>query len=140
MKADKNLWILVLVCIINSLGLGIIIPVLYSYGKTFGLNATTLGVLMASFSIAQFFATPVLGSLSDKWGRKPLLVISLAGTCISFLMFAGRSGLVYWVLRWHSELWPGHLWVGFLPSSVRRRHSFLQQRSLWQERFVLLFF
>src|SRR3569833_1580662 len=73
MKADINLWILVLVCIINSLGLGIIIPVMYSYGKTFGLNGTTLGFLMASFSIAQFFATPVLGSLSDKWGRKPLL-------------------------------------------------------------------
>lgn len=94
MKADKNLWILVLVCIINSLGLGIIIPVLYSYGKTFGLNGTTLGALMASFSIAQFFATPVLGSMSDKWGRKPLLVISLAGTCISFLMFAEAGSLL----------------------------------------------
>src|ERR1700759_1608940 len=94
MKADKNLWILVLVCIINSLGLGIIIPVMYSYGKTFGLNCTTRGVLMASFSIAQFFATPVLGSLSDKWGRKPLLVISLAGTCISFLMFAEAGSLL----------------------------------------------
>lgn len=100
MKADKNLWILVLVCIINSLGLGIIIPVMYSYGKTFGLNGTTLGFLMASFSIAQFFATPVLGSLSDKWGRKPLLVISLAGTCLSFLMFAeARSLFVLFAAR-----------------------------------------
>ncbi|MGN6397597.1 MAG: MFS transporter [Mucilaginibacter sp.] len=94
MKADKNLWILVLVCIINSLGLGIIIPVMYSYGKTFGLNGTTLGFLMASFSVAQFFATPVLGSLSDKWGRKPLLVVSLAGTCLSFLMFAEAQSLL----------------------------------------------
>ncbi|MCR8561448.1 MFS transporter [Mucilaginibacter sp. BJC16-A38] len=94
MKADKNLWILVLVCIINSLGLGIIIPVLYSYGKTFGLTGTTLGILMASFSIAQFFATPILGSLSDRYGRKPLLVISLAGTCISFLMFAEAHSLL----------------------------------------------
>jgi len=90
MKADKNLWILVFVCVINSLGFGIIVPVLYTYGKMFGLTGTTLGVLTASFSIAQFFATPVLGSLSDKWGRKPLLVISLAGTCISFLLFAAR--------------------------------------------------
>src|SRR5882757_4340208 len=94
MKADKNLWILVLVCIINSLGFGIIVPVLYTYGKTFGLTGTTLGILTASFSIAQFFATPVLGSLSDKWGRKPLLVISLAGTCISFLMFAEAHTLI----------------------------------------------
>lgn len=96
MKADKNLWVLVFVCIINSLGFGIIVPVLYTYGKTFGLTGTTLGILTASFSIAQFFATPVLGSLSDKWGRKPLLVISLAGTCISFLLFAEAGSL--WVL------------------------------------------
>ncbi len=94
MKSDKNLWVLVLVCVINSLGFGIIVPVLYTYGKTFGLTGTTLGVLTASFSIAQFFATPILGSLSDKWGRKPLLVISLAGTCISFLMFAEARSLI----------------------------------------------
>jgi len=96
MKTDKNLWVLVLVCIINSLGFGIIVPVMYEYGKTFGLTGTTLGVLTASFSIAQFFATPVLGSLSDKWGRKPLLAISLAGTCLSFLLFAEANAL--WIL------------------------------------------
>jgi len=96
MKSNKNLWILVLVCVINSLGFGIIVPVLYTYGKTFGLTGTTLGVLTASFSIAQFFATPVLGSLSDKWGRKPLLVISLAGTCLSFLLFA--EARILWIL------------------------------------------
>jgi MFS family permease len=94
MKSDKNLWILVFVCVINSLGFGIIVPVLYTYGKMFGLTGATLGVLTASFSIAQFFATPVLGSLSDKWGRKPLLVISLAGTCISFLLFAEARTLI----------------------------------------------
>src|ERR1700712_5316217 len=88
MKQDNNLWILVFICIINSLGFGIIVPVLYSYGKQYGVTGETLGILTASFSIAQFFATPVLGSLSDKYGRKPLLVISLAGTCLSFLMFA----------------------------------------------------
>ncbi|HVW98554.1 MAG TPA: MFS transporter [Mucilaginibacter sp.] len=93
MRAGKNLWILVFVCIINSLGFGIIVPVLYQYGKTFGLTGTTLGALTASFSIAQFFATPVLGSLSDRWGRKPLLVISLLGTCISFLLFARATSL-----------------------------------------------
>jgi len=95
MKTDKNLWVLVLVCIINSLGFGIIVPVMYTYGKTFGLDQVTLGVLMASFSIAQFFATPVLGSLSDKWGRRPLLVISLAGTCLSFLLFAEARSLLF---------------------------------------------
>ncbi|MDB5008111.1 MAG: tetA 4 [Mucilaginibacter sp.] len=94
MKIDKNLWVLVFVCIINSLGFGIIVPVLYTYGKKFGLTGETLGILTASFSVAQFFATPVLGALSDKWGRKPLLAISLAGTCISFLLFAEARSLI----------------------------------------------
>ncbi|WP_295773268.1 MFS transporter [uncultured Mucilaginibacter sp.] len=94
MKADKNLWILVLICVINSMGFGIIVPLLYDYGKKFGLNEQTIGILTASFSVAQFFATPLLGGLSDKWGRKPLLAISLAGTCISFLIFAFAQNLV----------------------------------------------
>lgn len=94
MKTNKNLWVLVFICIINSLGFGLILPLLYVYGKEFGLTQQMLGWLTASFSIAQFFATPLLGALSDKFGRKPLLVISLAGTCISFLMFAEARSLI----------------------------------------------
>lgn len=93
MKKDKNLWVLVFVCIINSLGFGIIVPLLYSYGKKFGVTQQTIGLLTAAFSIAQFFATPVLGSLSDRFGRKPLLTISLLGTCLSFLMFAMANSI-----------------------------------------------
>ncbi|WP_345950953.1 MFS transporter [Mucilaginibacter sp. PAMB04274] len=94
MKGDKNLWILVFICVINSMGFGIIVPLLYDYGKKFGLTGQTIGILTASFSVAQFFATLLLGALSDKWGRKPLLAISLAGTCLSFLMFALAQNLV----------------------------------------------
>ncbi len=94
MKIDKNLWVLIFVCVINSLGFGIIVPLIYSYGKKFGITEATIGILTASFSIAQFFATPLLGALSDKWGRKPLLVISLAGTCASFILFATAHSLV----------------------------------------------
>lgn len=82
------------------MGFGIIVPLLYAYGKQFGVTGQTLGFLTASFSIAQFFATPVLGSLSDRYGRKPLLAISLLGTCISFLMFAeARSMIVLFAAR-----------------------------------------
>lgn len=94
MKKDRELWILVFICIINSVGFGIIIPLLYSYTKQYGATPQTIGLLTSAFSVAQFFATPVLGSLSDKWGRKPLLAVSLIGTCISFIMFAQARGLV----------------------------------------------
>ncbi|MGI4750573.1 MAG: MFS transporter [Janthinobacterium lividum] len=94
MKNNKNLWVLVFICVINSLGFGIIVPLIYPYGKQFGITEQTLGLLTASFSIAQFFATPVLGSLSDKYGRKPILIISLIGTCISFVLFAEARSLI----------------------------------------------
>ncbi|GAA4922637.1 MFS transporter [Mucilaginibacter defluvii] len=90
----KSLWILAVVCVINSMGFGIVVPLLYSYGKKFGITSETLGLLTAAFSIAQFFATPLLGSLSDKWGRKPVLIISLIGTCISFILFAQARSII----------------------------------------------
>lgn len=87
---------LVFISVINSMGFGIIVPLLYSYGKKFGVTEQTIGLLTAAFSVAQFFATPVLGSLSDRFGRKPLLAISLVGTCASFIMF-GLAGSI-WML------------------------------------------
>lgn len=87
MKANRMIWVLVLIAVINSMGFGIIIPLLYPYGKKFGVTEHTIGLLTAAFSMAQFIATPVLGSLSDKWGRKPILIISLIGTAVSFVLF-----------------------------------------------------
>jgi multidrug resistance protein len=87
MKMNKILWVLVFIAVINSMGFGIIIPLLYPYGKKFGVTDHTIGLLTAAFSIAQFFATPVLGSLSDRFGRRPILIISLIGTCASFILF-----------------------------------------------------
>jgi len=91
---NKELAILVLICIINSLGFGIIFPLMYRYGKDFGLTVEILGWLTAAYSAAQFVATPVLGAMSDRFGRKPLLAISLLGTYISFLMFAWAQGII----------------------------------------------
>jgi multidrug resistance protein len=94
MKARKTLWVLVFISVINSMGFGIIVPLLYSYGKKFGVTEQTIGLLTAAFSIAQFFATPVLGSLSDRFGRRPLLAISLVGTFASFIMFGLANSMV----------------------------------------------
>lgn len=70
------------------------IPLIYSYGKHFGLTKQSLGVLTAAFSVAQFLATPVLGMLSDKFGRRLLLVVCLFGTAMSFALF-GLAGSLF---------------------------------------------
>jgi len=93
-KASRVLWLLAFICLIDAIGFGIMIPLIYSYGKKFGLNKETLGLLTAAFSVAQFFATPVLGALSDKIGRKLLLVVCLIGTCLSFLLFGLAGSLL----------------------------------------------
>ena len=87
-KNNRNLLIIALIALVNALGYGIIIPVLYSYSHRFGLSDFQNGLLFASFSIAQFIATPIIGRMSDKYGRRPLLIISLAGTALSFFMMA----------------------------------------------------
>jgi multidrug resistance protein len=100
MKIDKTLWVLLFIAVINSMGFGIIIPLILSYGKKFGVNNEVLGILTASFSIAQFFATPVLGTLSDRLGRKWILAFSLLGSCISFILFGlANSLLILFIAR-----------------------------------------
>lgn len=88
MFKNKTILIIALIAVVNALGYGIIIPVLYSYSIRFGLSDFQNGLLFAIFSFCQFIATPIIGRLSDKYGRKPLLVVSLIGTALSFFMTA----------------------------------------------------
>ncbi|MFN6570462.1 multidrug transporter [Nostoc minutum NIES-26] len=83
---NRNFWIIALIAFINSLSFTILIPIIYLYGKRFGLSDFQTSLLFSIYSIAQFFATPVIGKLSDRFGRKPLLIISLAGTVIANLL------------------------------------------------------
>ncbi len=83
---NRNFWIIALISFINSLSFTILIPVLYLYGRQFKLDDFQISFLFAIYSISQFFATPIIGKLSDRFGRKPLLIISLAGTVVANLM------------------------------------------------------
>jgi predicted MFS family arabinose efflux permease len=83
---NRTFWIIALINFINSLSFTILIPTIYQYGREFQLDDRETSFLFAIFSIAQFFATPIIGKLSDKFGRKPLLIISLAGTVIGNLL------------------------------------------------------
>lgn len=97
---NKKLWFLFLTIFIDMLGIGILIPVipqllgepsspyyLLNIGQEhFGL--LLLGTLMALYPIAVFLMAPVLGALSDKYGRKPVLFVSIVGTAISYFIFA----------------------------------------------------
>lgn len=97
---NRTFWIIALIAFINSLSLTILIPIIYLYGKQFGLNELQTSFLFSIYSVAQFFATPVIGKLSDRFGRKPLLIISLTGTVIAnFLAGTATSATIFFLAR-----------------------------------------
>ena len=75
-----------LLVFVDVLGLTVILPLLHIYAASFGATPLQIGLAMAAFPLAQLVGVPVMGALSDRYGRKPLLLISQATTCISFVM------------------------------------------------------
>ena len=87
-SVTRPLFIIFLTIFVNLIGFGIIIPLLPFYAQTFGASPFVIGLLFAAFSICQLIAAPALGDLSDRYGRRPVLIFSLAGTVVSFAMLA----------------------------------------------------
>ena len=71
--------ILFAIVLTDLIGFGIVIPLLPFYGERFGASPFTVTVILAMYSLAQLFAAPLWGRLSDRWGRRPVLLVSLAG-------------------------------------------------------------
>jgi DHA1 family tetracycline resistance protein-like MFS transporter len=82
---------------IDLIGFGIVIPILPIYAEAFGPSAVELGLLMASFSAMQFIFAPILGRLSDRVGRRPVLLVSMVGSAVGYVMFgfAGSMAMLF---------------------------------------------
>ncbi len=85
-----------LVVFIDLLGFSFILPLLPYYASTFGANPFMVGLLTASYAAAQFIGAPILGRLSDRYGRRPILLISIAGTFLGFVLLGVANSL--WLL------------------------------------------
>jgi len=78
---------------VDILGLTVILPLLHIYAAAFGAGPLEIALVIAAFPLAQLVGVPVMGALSDRYGRKPLLLISQATTCISFIMLGLATSL-----------------------------------------------
>ena len=81
---------------LDLVGFGIVVPILGRYAERFGASGLEVGLLFASFSLAQLVFAPLLGRLSDRIGRKPVIMISLLGTAVGSFV-TGAAGAL-WVL------------------------------------------
>jgi DHA1 family tetracycline resistance protein-like MFS transporter len=96
-----RLTVVLLTVFVDSFGFGIVIPFLPLYAHSLGASGLAVGLLLATYSLAQMIVAPRWGRLSDRVGRKPIMVIAAAGTCASFVLlgiadnlaviFAGRA-------------------------------------------------
>lgn len=99
-KNNRTLLILSLVMLVNALSYGLIIPLLYPYAQKFGMSSFAVGLMFSIYSIFQFFSTPIIGRLSDRYGRRPLLIFSLFGTSVGLALFAiATNPLMLFVAR-----------------------------------------
>jgi DHA1 family multidrug resistance protein-like MFS transporter len=96
MEKQRYLPLLFAVMFLVMAGFGIIIPVLPFFAEKAGANPTQLGLLMAVYSFMQLIFAPIWGRLSDRYGRKPILLIGISGLTISFFLFAVSTEL--WML------------------------------------------
>lgn len=82
-----------LLVFVDILGLTVILPLLHLYAAAFGADPLRIALVIAAFPLAQLVGAPVMGALSDRYGRKPLLLISQATTCISFIILGLATSL-----------------------------------------------
>ncbi len=84
---------------LDMIGFGIVIPLLPFYVRSMGGSAEIVGLLLGSFSLTQMVATPILGRLSDRFGRRRVIVTSLAGNVLSMVIFAiaAERGVLPWL-------------------------------------------
>lgn len=85
MDKKREVYVILLIIFTEILGFSLILPFLPYFATDLGASPFIVGVILASFSFTQFLSAPIIGKLSDKYGRKPLLLVSQFSTFLGFL-------------------------------------------------------
>lgn len=86
--------VVLLTVFVDLLGFGIVLPILPFYAQRYGASAVQIGAIIAAFSLMQFLFTPVWGRVSDRVGRRPVILVSLFGSVASYLLFARAESVL----------------------------------------------
>lgn len=94
----KRILPIIVVVLVDLLGLTIIIPLLPLYAASFGANALMIGIITTAYPLMQFLGAPILGGLSDRYGRKPVLIVSQIGTFVGFIILGLANSIPILIL------------------------------------------
>lgn len=91
---NRSLLILFSIVVLDLIGFGVVMPILPFYAQQYGANATILGLLLMSYSAMQFLFSSIWGRLSDRWGRKPVMIVTMTGSCLSLTLLGLADSLL----------------------------------------------
>jgi DHA1 family tetracycline resistance protein-like MFS transporter len=96
-RSGNQLPLILVTVFLNIMGLGLILPVLPFYATAYGADGAQVGLLFTAFSGLQFLASPVFGALSDRYGRRPIILFGLLGQVLAYLLmgFATSLGMLF---------------------------------------------
>src|SRR5262245_35854770 len=95
----KRLMLLIAVATIDMIGGAMVFPLIPFYALKFHASATTIGMIIASFFIAQLISAPLWGRVSDHYGRRPALLIGLSASTVAFFVF-GFANAIWLLFAW----------------------------------------
>lgn len=122
---------LFLFVIVDVLGFSLVLPLFPYLRRDFGMTYNQLGYLQASNALSQLIAVPIIGALSDKYGRKPLLLLCISGTILSFYLFATAKTV--------TMLFLSRIIDGVLGGNVSLAHSYLAGNLFYNVEFNISF-
>ena len=126
----RQLGALFLFCIIDTLGFGILVPLVPYMADRFGVAPAFITPILGSYSLCQLLAAPVWGRLSDRYGRRPILMSSLAGACVSYVLL-GCARNVWWLLA-------SRMLAGFMAGNIAAAFAYASDVSAAPQRTATL--
>jgi MFS family permease len=128
------------VVFIDLVGFGIVIPILPFYVRSFGVSDVFIGLLAASYSLMQFLSAPYLGRLSDERGRRPVLMLSLAGSAVAWVVFGLGAQLqsIFGLVGGLGTLFAARMLAGAMGGNIAAAQAYIADITPREERAAAL--